>query len=227
VGPALGSAPREEIDEGGGVDITAEEHDAIAGPTGGAGGPTLTGMLAEWLFKDQAIELEKIQLEEIDQEIDSRLKGLSAVTIAFQFKGEIAYAQVTLHRMGGRVTEVGPPLVGINLEGVYVTDQFRQSHKSSTWDGVEGVINDFQTHSFPLHLHPAVLLVTASQLNNQIAAIEAKLDRSPTAPELQKRREQLRSCLHLLKTRGPHVASFSHLGGDCLDVLPAGRPPPT
>jgi hypothetical protein len=206
-----GSAPQggEDFDEGGSVDITAEEQEAISG---GPSGQSLTGMLGEWLMKGvkqrQIDEVMKITLQQVDQEISNRLNALEFITMVLQASGDIAYAQVTVRRTTTKDAVV------FDLESVAVSGWYRQVSKDESPFVAGGDIQELvETNSFALHLLPSVLAIYTDRLANEIATADAQ------------RRPKLQDCLQRLKTKGPKVPAFSFLGGACLDVLPKGTGP--
>jgi hypothetical protein len=199
-----------DFDEGGSVDITSEEEQAMHG---GPSGPSLLEMLGQWLVKDikqrQIDEIMKISLQEIDQQIPKRLQALEYMTMALQYSGEIAYAQITVRR-----TTTSEAVV-FDLESVAVSGWYRQASKDDSPLAAGGDIRErVETNSFALPLLPSVRTIYAQRLQSALATADAQ-----SRPKLQ-------DCLHRLETKGPQVPAFSFLGGSCLDVLPQGAPPP-
>jgi hypothetical protein len=117
------SAPHggEDLEEGGSVDITAEEEQAMSG---GSSGPSLLEMVGQWLNKDftqrQMDEMVKTSLRQVEEEIPKRLKALEFVTMGLQNHGDIAYAQITVRRTTTANGDV------IDLESVKVSSWYRK-----------------------------------------------------------------------------------------------------
>jgi hypothetical protein len=131
---------------------------------------------------------------------------------------------VTVKQTSGSMSTYDPGTTVMDLEGVRVSEWSRQDHDFSSFEGVTEVTD---TNSFALPLHPTVIEIAAARLTGQIRDIDAQLNSSPSsATALQQRRGQLERCLTRLRQKGPHVPSFSFLGGECLDVLPRGTQPP-
>ena len=209
----------------GGTDITGEEVEARSGVTSG---PTLLGMIGEWILQDfsrgQQAKLDAIGTKQINDGIEQQLRALAPITIALQSRGDIAYAQVTVKQTSARISTYGEGITVRELERVWVSEWFRQEKDRSTREGVTEIVS---TNSFALALHPIIIEIAAAQLTVQIRNIDAQLQSSASSSgALQQRREQLERCVARLRQKGPHVPSFSFLGGECLDVLPKGTPPP-
>ena len=199
----------EDFEEGGSVDITPEEEQAISG---GSSGPSLLEMVGQWLIKDfanrQLDEMRKITLQQIDQEIPERLKALEYMTMALQSGGDIAYAQITVRRTITKDADV------FDLEKVVVSSSYRQATENDSPLGAGGDITELvETNSFALPLLPSVRAIYVHWLTNEIATADAQ-----SRPKLQ-------DCLRRLTMKGPNVPSFSFLGGACLAVLPKGTGP--
>jgi hypothetical protein len=209
-----GYAPHggEDFAEGGSIDITAEEQEALAAPSsylgGPSGGQSSIGILVEWLTKDsmqrREDEATKLAVQRIDQDISNRLKTLEYMTIALQSRGDIAYAQIEVRKTTTK--EFGEVF---DLKSVAVSDWYRQGRKDES-GGALGTAVQVQmlveTKSFAQNLLPWVRVLYAHRLANEIATADA-----PLRPKLQ-------DCLRRLEIKGPHVPAFSFLGGGCDDT---------
>ena len=218
----MGHPDLEELDEGeGAIDTTGEEQEAITGPTGG---PSLLTMIGQWLLKDafaeQSAEVERATLQIVNQQVEERLKGLGYLTMALQTQGEIAYAQVTVKRTTTQMSS-GTPLVVYDLKATTVSSWFRQDSKDTSPMLMGGdIVTRDLTNSFALPLSPNVIKIAAADLQSQIDQFKGA-----TSAQSQQQRAKLGRCKRLLLTKGPHVPSFGHLGSECIDVLPMGKPP--
>jgi hypothetical protein len=213
-----------DLDEGG-TDITGEEVEATSGVTHG---PTLLGMVGQWLIQDfsreQQAKIDAITTKQINDQLERQVKDLAPITIALQSGGNIAYVQVTIKETFARMGTYDDGTTVRDLEAVRISEWFRQEREHSSWEGVTETV---VTNSFAQPLHPMVIDAFAAHLNGQMRDIDAQLRSSPSpTTELQQRRARLERCITRLRQKGPHVPSFAFLGGECLDVLPMGTPPP-
>ena len=213
-----GQGDVQELEEGGGGDWTAEEMEAITGPT--SSGPGLLMMLGQWMmsgwYARQQAELDELQTKQITQQIADRVKALDYLTMAYQLRGDIAYVQVVVTTTHTSANQYAPDMTVRDLKSVTVSDWFRQGSErvSGVLDSDAGITKYEDTNSYALPLHPAVISIAASQLTSQMGAANTA------------QRAKLGHCLHLLKQKGPNVVSFNFLGSECLGVFPGGSGPP-
>jgi hypothetical protein len=220
VGPPSGIGGGIEDDAG--PDITSEERAAMAMPSNMAAAPgdwTLTGWLMQTLIFARFAEADaEKQRKHVERQIAAQLDAQAMQTMAFQMRGDIAYAQVST-----RTTQGGGVSV-LELTRLLVSPSFRQHHSRDT-DAIAAVTTIDETHSFAITLHPHVKAWAVELLTNRIKSIEAQLQGTAASAQLRTERNELVACRHLVATR--EVVAFSMLPGHCHKYLPMGTPPPS
>jgi hypothetical protein len=221
VPPRTGGGMLDDYDAG--PDITAEEREAMAMPSNMIAGPgnwSLLGWLLKMLlFAGSEESLATKSAELVKGEIEARLKALGALTIAFQMRGDIAYAQVSTRTTKGDIGTV------LDLTGLVVSSWFRQDRQSAEnlVEGGMGLRETDETQSFALSLHPTVKAWAVGHLTNRIKTIDAQVQGTRGSAQLLTERDELVTCRNLVATK--EVPAFSMLPGPCHKYLPMGTPP--